>query len=161
MYICKYYSLNSPHPLLPPLCPQFVLSTSASHFWWNHCQQRKVSTRTSSTNAKVKARAEGGLHLQPDQDGKLWGISRLRLVALLLVIRAEGHPHAQITFLSSLRHLVHSHWPRTKMPLCLKYLKRETWLLPWLCPSGRFLQPLAKLPFCEADGSSCEMSLTK
>ena len=92
---------------------------------------------------------------------KALGISRLRLVALVLEIRAEGYRHAQSAFLSSLSHWVHSHWPRAKMPPCLKYNKRETWLWPWLCPSGPFLQPLAKLPFCEADGSSCEVSLTK
>ena len=67
-----WYSLNSPHPLLPTLCPQSVLSTSASHFWWNQCQQRKVSPRSSRKNAKVKGRAEGQLRLQPDQHGKLW-----------------------------------------------------------------------------------------
>lgn len=132
-------------------CPHLHLTSDET------TANRKVSTKPGAQMQSQRELKAGSM--QPDQDGKLWAFRGLRLVALLLVIRAEAPPpHAQSIFLSSLQALSpFSLTPELKCLLALNITRGRHDFGLGCALLGRFLQLLAKLLFIEADGSSCEM----
>lgn len=148
-----------PHPLPPRcvhslFCPHLHLTsdeTTANRGKWAPepgAQMQKSKRELKAGSICSQIRMENSGHFE------------VRLVALLLVIRGPP-PCSEHLLCPLLRHLVHSHWLRAKCLLALNIMPRGRHDFGLGCALlGRFLQ-LAKLLFCEADGSSCEMSLTK